>query len=1076
MNGLIRWFAHNGIAANLLMIVIIALGIYTLPRLKQEVFPEFSSDVIRVSVTYLGATPSEVEASVCVRVEEAVYGLAGIKKVSSVAREGMGVITVEVLPGVDANKLLDEIKGRVDAIDTFPEETEKPIVEEFTLRRQVVDVVVSGDADVASLRKLAEQVRDELSTFPEISLVELANAPPYEISIEVSEETLQRYNLTFDEVASAVRRSSLDLPAGSVKTKGGEVLLRTEGQAYRGEDFENITLVSRNDGTRISLSEVATIRDAFADTDQSSFFDGKPAVLIQVYRIGDQGALAIADAVQGYIAEAQHRMPEGIRLTRWQDDSESLKSRLNLLLGNGLMGLALVCLILAIFLKFTLAFWVAIGIPISFLGATWLLPSMDISVNLISLFAFIVVLGLVVDDAIVVAENIYRNIQRGGDPLEAAIRGASEVAKPVTIAVLTTIAAFAPLLTIEGNTGKILAVIPAVVIATLIFSAIESLLILPAHLSHMKRHRAGGEEPSVGVWQWATWPWLRLNEAVTGLLHRFVQRIYRRSLDVALSWRYLVVATSLAFLVATLFIVISGRVKMLHFPSVDSDSVVAYVTMPLGTPADITATAVATLESRARELEAQLSSEGHEGVFVHVLASVGGHPFREAQSLRRGQSVNLSGGHFGEVHIELASAEIRTITSTEIGNRWRELVPPIPDALEVSFTSSLFSAGDAINIQLAAERPEHLQGAAQALKSRLRGFEGVVDISDSFRPGKRELKLGIRPEAETLGLSAIDLARQARQGFYGEEAQRIQRGRDDVRVMVRYPIEERRTLDDLETMRIRTPAGDEIPFADVAEVSIGRGFADIQRADRRRIISVLAGVDEDKANANEIIAELEGTAFPTLRAEYPGLSIDLEGEQREQSETRGGMRRGFYIALIIIYGLLAVAFRSYLQPFVVMLAIPFGVIGVIWGHVFMGLDLSMLSVFGLVALTGVVVNDSLIMVDFINRARRGGSSLHDAIRESGAARFRPILLTSLTTFFGLTPLLLERSMQAQFLIPMAASLGFGVLFATVMTLYIVPCVYRVMEDVVVLSRWVFLTKETRERLETASHREPHAAS
>ncbi len=1067
----IDWFAHNGIAANLLMVLIFAGGLLTLPRLKQEVFPEFSSDRILTTVEYRGAAPEEVEEGVCVRIEEAVYGLAGIKRITSNAREGMGTVNIELLPGTDTAVLLDQVKARVDAIDTFPEETEQPVVEELTLRRQVIDVAVSGKTDERSLRLVAERVRDEISALPGISLVKLANARPYEVSIEVSEEALRRHGLTFADVALAVRRSSLDLPGGSIKTRGGEILLRTKGQAYRGDEFELLTLISRRDGTRLLLSDVATVIDAFEDTEQESYFDGERAILLQVFRVGDQSALEIAATVKEYVAAASTRVPHGISLTTWQDDAAILESRLGLLVNNGLMGLAFVCILLALFLRPALAFWVALGIPLSFLGSVWLLPALDISVNLISLFAFIIVLGIVVDDAIVVGENVHAEMERGKSALEAAITGTRAVSVPVVFAILTTVAAFGPLLTVPGNTGKIMKVIPGIVIATLLFSLIESLLILPTHLSHLRNRPEPG---AIGAL------WNRFQSLVTGGLKLLVRRVYRPSLDFCLRWRYLTLAVGIVTLIVTVGIVASGRLKFVFFPPVDADNVVGFVTMPQGTDVETTRAAVKKMEAAAFRVRQELIDAGGRGRFGeggggngsrdrdrdsggvgdghgivgdrrdayrHVVSSIGGQPYREAQSLRRGQSVNFSGSHLGEVNIELAAAETRGVTSTTIARRWREALESIPDAIEVAFTSSLFSTGEAINIQLSSADVDHLQSAAAELKERLAGYPGVTDIADSFRAGKRELKLRLKPEAEPLGLSLADLAQQVRQGFYGEEVQRIQRGRDDVRVMVRYPEAERRSLAGLETMRVRTARGAEVPFSTVAAAELGRGYAAIERADRRRTVNVTADVDQALANANEILAELRSGFLSELSARYPGLSFTLEGEQREQAETFGGLKSGFALALVIIYALLAIPFRSYFQPFIVMSAIPFGVVGVVWGHLIMGLPLTLLSLFGLVALTGVVVNDSLIMVDFINRARAQHARLLDAVRQAGVARFRPIILTSVTTFAGLSPLLFERSMQAQFLKPMAASLGFGVLFATAVTLILVPVGYLVLYDI-----------------------------
>ncbi len=1050
MSRAIEWFARNAVAANLLMVLIVAGGIISLGGIKQEIFPEFSTDRITVTVEYLGATPAEVEEGVCVRVEEAIEGLEDIKRVRSTAREGVGVVTIEAQPGADVRDLLDRIKSRVDAIDTFPEETEQPVIQELIVRHQVINIAVSGDADERTLKSLGERVREEVSALPGITQVELINVRPYEISIEMSEDALRRHNLTFDDVAGAVRRSSLDLPGGSIKTSAGEILLRVKGQAYRRPDFEKLVLLTRPDGTRLLLGDVATVDDGFAETDQSARFDGDPSVMVQVYRVGDQSALEIADAVKRYVEDAKYRFPEGVSLTTWQDGSIYLRGRLDLLLRNALQGFALVFLILALFLRMRLAVWVSIGIPISFLGTLWLMPAFDVSINLLSLFAFILVLGIVVDDAIIVGESIYSEQVRGGSAMEKSIIGARQVATPVIFAVLTSIAAFSPMLSVSGQTGKFLRVISLIVIPTLFFSLVESLFILPAHLSHY----SAGDRPKLKLLAAASDMQFRFAR----LVERFIERVYRPALERALEWRYLTAAVGVTMLLLTAGLVAGRWIRFTFFPSVEADNVAAMLTMPLGTPAETTERAIEKIRRAATDVEREIDGgEGSPRVFRHVLASVGSQPYLETQSRAAGNVLGgFSAAHLGEVHIELVPSEERTISSERIAELWREKTGPIQDAIELTFTSSIFSPGEAINVQLSTSDPdggvEVLREAADRLKRHLATRPGVFP-SDSFREGKREVVLDILPSAEAIGLTLSDLARQVRQGFYGEEAQRIQRGRDDIRVMVRYPADRRRSLGDLESMRIRTPAGDEVPFSEVARARFGRGYADIQRVDRRRTVNVTADVDEAIVDTNEIIAELQGTVLPELVRLHPTLRYSFEGQQREQAESLADLFRGFALALIVIYGLLAIPFHSYVQPMIVLLAVPFGLVGAAWGHVLMGLDLTILSVFGSVALTGVVINDSLVMVDFINVKRKEGLPLHRAVRDAGAVRFRPILLTSLTTFAGLTPLMLfERSVQAKFLVPMAVSLAYGVLFSTFVTLVLIPAGYVILEDFVRLGR------------------------
>ncbi len=1050
-DGFISWFAKNGVAANLLMLLVIIAGFTAYSsQVTREVFPEFSVDMITVTVPYLGAAPEEVEEAVCARIEERVADLETVKKVRSTAAEGVGTVTIELLEGVNTREALDDVKARVDAIDTFPDETEKPIIQEAIIRRQVMSIAISGDADERTLRRLGEQVRDEVSALPDITQVELAAARPYEISIEISEQALRRHGLTFDRVAQAVRRSSLDLPGGSVETDGGEILLRTDGQAYLGREFEELVLLNRPDGTRLTLGQVATVIDGFADTDLTARFDGSPAVLVQVYRVGDQDVTAVAEAAKAYIEQARPRMPEGVQMTIWQDDTRLLKSRLDTLLENGRAGLFLVLLVLTLFLRLRLAFWASVGIMVSFMGAFWLMPVLDLSINMISLFAFIVVLGIVVDDAIVVGENIYRHLQMGKRGLDAAIDGVKEVSVPVIFSILTTVAAFGPLLLVGGTTAKVMRNIPLIVISVLLFSLVEALLILPAHLKHLDR-RPRLLAPILIFAE-------RLQRPSVRLLEWLITRTYRPFLKRALEWRYVTVAVAVSVLLLTLGSIAGGRVKFTFFPPVEADNLVAYLTLPQGTPVDKTTEILTVIEDSALALEQELAEEGEEGVFRHMLTTIGDHPFR-TRSQRFDFTSTVKAPHLGEINIELAPAEDRDITASEMTQRWRELTGPVPDAVELVFVSSLFSTGEAINFQLAGPDLGELREAAEELKLALAQYPGVEDIADSFRAGKQEVKLEVTAQAESLGISLSDLARQVRQAFYGEEAQRIQRGRDEVKVMVRYPEDERRSLASLEQMRIRTPAGDEVPFSVAGRMELGRGYATIVRTDRNRTVNVTADVDINVANANEILAAVQSDFMPRLLADYRGLSYTLEGEQQQQRETLGGLQQSFTLALFLIYALLAVPFRSYSQPLIVMSAIPFGIIGAVGGHMLMGINLAILSVFGMVALTGVVVNDSLVLVDFINRSYRTGTPLMQAIREGGEKRFRPILLTSLTTFAGLTPLLLERSLQAQFLIPMAVSLAFGILFATGIILIFVPVCYYILEDVKALTRRIFLGDE-----------------
>jgi multidrug efflux pump subunit AcrB len=1037
--GVLAWFAENHVTANLLMLLIITAGLLTVFDTKIEVFPEFSLDMINIMVPYRGASPSDVEEGVCLRVEEAIAAVDGIKRMTSTAVDGGGSTLVEVEEYADATDVLDDIKAEIGTIITFPKETEKPVISELKSRHKVITVVVSGDVSEKTLKKLAEQIRDDLTAMDNISQVSLSGVRPYEISIEVSEETLRRYNLSFEKVSRAVRDSSLDIPAGSVKTTGGEILVRTKGQKYYGPEFEKIIVLTKNDGTKVRLGDIATVRDEFEDVDLYAKFDGKRAASVCVSRIGQEDALDVAGTVKKYISEKRKYLPEGVSIDLWEDYTEFLKARMNLLKRNGYIGLILVFLCLTLFLNLRLAFWTTMGIPISFLGAFYLMPLFGVSINMISLFALIMSLGLVVDDAIVVGENIFAYRQQGMDRTAAAIKGVKEMAMPVTLAVLTTMFAFIPLAYTGGIMGKILRVMPIVVISVLAFSLIEALLILPAHLSSerfSKKSRIVRFTDRINSWTEKRLMWF-----VNGPFAGFVMRVVK--------WRYVTLAVGIAIFLITVSFIAGGYLKFVFFDTIEADNMVAMLTMPQGTPVEQTQEIVEGIEQAAFEVIAEFDSkrEGKPSLMKHIATTVGAQP-----TLAHGGPVQVDIGagaesHLAEVNVELLGSEQREVSSVELGNRWRERVGEIPGVSSLTFISEFVSTGNPIEVELSHEDFADLLNAVEELKGILRQFTGVEDIADSFEAGKTELKLNLEDTGRTLGLTLSDLARQVRQGFYGDEAQRIQRGRDDIRVMVRYPENERKSLADVENMRIRLQDGTEIPFKTVAEVKYGRGYSTIRRVDRKRVVSVSADVDEAVANAGEINAELDAKVLPGLMHKYAGLQYRFAGEQRERNESLGSLKTNFVIAMLAIYGLLAVQFKSYSQPAIVMSAIPFGIIGATIGHLLMGFNLSILSLFGIVALSGVVVNDSLIMIDLINRERKSGIELAQVLRDCATRRFRPIMLTTLTTFCGLLPMITEKSLQARFLIPMAISLAFGVMFATCITLLLVPSLYMILEDI-----------------------------
>ena len=1035
MKEYIKWMAHNHVAANLLMMVFIVGGLALGYSIKQEVFPEINLDRIQVSVAYPGAGPDEVEEGIILQVEENISGIDGIKEITSVGAEGYGVVTALIRDGEDADIILQEVKNAVDRVITFPEEAEKPVISKLLTRREVASLVVFGNVSERALREQAEAMRDELLEMEEITQAELGGVRPYEISIEIPEENLQRYNLTLDQVAMRVRQASLDLPGGSVKAAGGEILLRTKERRYRGAEYGNIVIMVNPDGSEVQLSDIATVKDSFEETDEYARFKGMPAAMVSVFRVGDEKPTVISDVVYDYMLEKRKTLPESIQVDVWNDTSELFESRLKLLLKNAVLGLTLVLVILSLFLQMRLALWVMLGIPISFLGALLIMPGLDVSINMISLFAFIMALGIVVDDAIVVGENIFEHRQEGKPYLQAAVDGAQEVAIPVTFSILTSIAAFMPLIFVEGIMGKFIKVIPFVVISILIVSLIESLFVLPAHLS------LGGRKIEKKT---SSSPADKIRKYTVRGLEKFVNGPYQKFVKMCLEYRYATLAAAIALLFLAIGITKGGIVKFRFMPEVEGDLIRVALEMPRGTPVEQTAKvhdyivekAIAVVDDYDRQNGFQKSS-------LRQLYSVVGGTIARGGPAGGGTS---SGAHLSNISMLLIPSEQRDFPATDIAKRWRQEVGEITGIDSLTFTSNLMNVGANIDVRFAHDNFAILEQSAQRLKTILGQYPGVSDIKDSYPEGKKELKIRLKPAARTLGITEESLGRQIRGAFYGAEALRLQRGRNEVKVMVRYPEEDRRNLWDFEKMRIRTPAGGEIPLQQAATISEGRGYSVINRADRKRVINVTASVDSTKANAEEILADLKKTTLVELTSDYPGLTYDLEGEEKERRDSLVSMGKGFILAMFAIYALLAIPFRSYTQPFLIMTAIPFGMVGALIGHMIMGFNLSILSVFGIVALSGVVVNDSLLLIDQVNRNRRQGQDLFGSVVDGGMRRFRPILLTSLTTFFGLMPMILETSVQAQFLIPMAISLGFGIMFATGITLLLIPTLYMILED------------------------------
>ncbi|MBR9729416.1 efflux RND transporter permease subunit [Shewanella intestini] len=1019
--GIIAWFARNNVAANLLMFMLIVGGLFSAKLINKEVFPTFELNLININVAYPGAAPQEIEEGINIKIEEAIQDVTGIKKVTSVASDSVGVVTIEVEDDYDVQKVLDEAKIRIDAISTFPDNIEKPNIYQIKPENNVIWISVYGDLTQHEMKEMAKQIRDDITGLPAVTRAQVAGVRDYEIGIELSENKLREYNLTFDQVAQAVQRSSIDLPGGAIRAKDGDILLRTKGQAYTGEDFSRIVVSSQADGSRILLSQVAQINDDFEERIGYTRFNGKPAAIIEVLSIDDQNALAISEQVKQYIAQKKTDLPHGVQLDTWGDLTHYLEGRLNMMLSNMFYGALLVFIILALFLDLKLAFWVMMGLPVCFLGSLLLMPTEPIgmSINMLTLFAFILVLGIVVDDAIVMGESAYTEVEKNGHSLENVVIGVKRVAMPATFGVLTTIAAFIPMLMVSGPMGIIWQSIGMVVILCLAFSLVESKLILPAHLAHMNITKR--TQPSNN-------PFSRFKLALNKQLQFFIHHKYRHFLEFAIKNRYTTVATFIGVLILALSLVASGKVRWVFFPDIPSDFIQVQLEMDEGTSEQNTLKALQSIEDALYAMNDKLAQEYGTDVVKHSF-------------------ISLNSRSSAFVFTELSKGEDREVDGVSIAEQWRKQLPEMVGVKQLNISASTNNAGGDLSFRLTSSNLEQLAAAAADLKAKLATYEGVYDISDNFSSGSQEIRLNIRPEAQAQGLSLSDLARQVRYGFYGFEAQRILRNKEEVKVMVRYPLEQRRTIGHLENMMIRTSNGISVPFSTVAEIELGDSYSSITRVDGRRAITINANVNKNNVEPSKIVEQVQSQYLPELTKQYPDVEASLDGGSLDEQNAMVGLLQGFFFAMFTIYALMAIPLKSYSQPMIIMSVIPFGMIGALFGHFVLGLSMSVLSLCGIVALAGVVVNDSLILVDFVNRARREGQAIKQAAIDAGCFRFRAIILTSLTTFVGLAPIIMEKSLQAKIVIPMATSLAFGILFSTVVTLILVPVLYLILDDI-----------------------------
>ncbi|WP_193164451.1 efflux RND transporter permease subunit [Microbulbifer hainanensis] len=1007
--GAIAWMTHNHVTANLLMLVFIVGGLIFSLTIKKEVFPDFSLDMISVNISYPGASPAEVERGVLVAAEQAVQGIEGIKEMRGSAGEGSASLSLELEEDANANQVYQDVQQAIDRVTTFPSDIERPQVSLADRQRDVMDLVIHGKLDDRTLRDIAMQIYDKLEASPDITQLSTSGIRDFEVAIEVDRDNLRRYGLSLPEVAQLIRNAAVDVPAGGVKSKAGEILVRVTERRDWARQFGNIVVQQGSGGGAVHLRDIATIRDALVDEPRNMVYNGEPAVGVGIYRIGDQTPMSVSEAARKVLAEIEPTLPPGVHVNIRDDDSEIFKERLTLLLKNGFFGLLLVFVVLGAFLELRLAFWVTLGIPTSFLGALLFLPALDISVNMVSMFAFIIALGIVVDDAIIAGENIHEWRNRGYSNLEAAIAGARQVAVPLTFAILTNIVAFIPLMELPGFMGKIFGIIPFVVGSVFIISWVEALFILPAHLAYSRRGYKNG---------WAKRFAARQERLAKGF-DRFVDVRFRPLLDRCIKHRYITIATAIAILLIVGGYAASGRMGFTLMPKVERDSGRVQVTFPPG-----------TAEQRLEAARTQIMDAANR-----VLADVDKDKvFLGMRGLVRDNSV--------QVDVYLVPADQRPFTTGEFVRDWRRQVGAVPGAMSSSFAADRGGpgAGAALTVELRHTDTEVLEDAAKRLAAELEKFPAVSDIDSGISLGKQQLDLTLTDRAKSLGLSAEEIGRQLRASLYGAEAMRQQRGRDQVKVMVRLPEDERVTLDDVSDIMIRAGNGLWLPLPDLVHIDKGRAYATINRRAGRRVMTVTANVDPPD-QAALVINSLNQSVMPQMRAEYAGLTVSYEGRQADEREGLTSLGLTFSLTMAALYLLLAIPLKSYIQPLVVMVAIPFGVIGALLGHLIMGYGLSMVSLLGIVALAGVVINDTLVMIEYSNRLREEGADIGESIRQAALRRFRPIILTTVTTFCGLMPMIFETSVQARFMIPMAISLGYGILAATAISLLLVPCLY-----------------------------------
>jgi len=1047
---IVDWFARNHVAANMLMLFLVVGGIVGVWSMRTETFPTVDPRMITVTVPFPGATPSEVEEGITSRVEEAVLGLEGVKRITSTASENSGVIRIELEDFADGDEVRNDVETEIDRLADFPpENAEEAVIVKNKPTPGVVTLVLFGEAGEKVLKYWAERMQEDIIRTTGTGLVDIQGDRDYQISIEISEESLRRHGLTMDQVAQAVGTFSRNLPAGTVESSSGDILLRITKKGKIGRDFRDIVVQSDPDGSLVRLADIATIRDGFRDVNLITRYNGRPAVFIRVSRSQAQDTLSLEQEVKAYLSGLQ--LPEGLDVSIWESETKHLKDRINLLGRNALIGFALVFLILVLFLDLRLAFWTALAIPVSFLGGLLIAFTAGVSINMVSLFALIVVLGIVVDDAIIVGESIFTRQNQGDRDVEAAVGGVKDVRAPVTIGVLTTVAAFGPLMFVTGTLGQIMRVIPVVVIAVILVSLLEAYLILPAHLSSSRR--------------WSTGVVNRVSTGFSALLEWFVDRVLTPVIRLCLRYRYISIALFLGILLISAGMYRANFIRFNFFPSIEGDNVTVNLTMPVGTSFADTKRYAMRMREGARRLQRQFRNKTGKDLYEGVSLIVGQTLTEERPTGGGGEN---RGSNRAQLQVKLVDPAERRLSAKEVENRLREEIGTIPGAEKVVYESSLVRAGPDMNIQLAHPVPDRLAAASRMLMKEMGKIDGLVEITDTLKRGKREYLFDITEAGLAAGLTPTALGRQLRDAFFGREVHRIQRSSSELKVMVRYPEKERERIESLFDMRVRLPDGSSAPMRTVAEIRERVSLATIERANGQRVSNVKADTDVARITANEAMPVIFDQAIPKLKSRFPDLSISLQGESRERREDLITLRRYMLIGVMIIFVMLGSLLRSYTQPLIILSVIPFGIIGALAGHLLLGFNLSFVSLFGVVALTGVLVNDSVVLIDYYNRLRARGEGVVQGLIDAVQRRFRPILFTTVTTSVGLLPILLETSLQARFLIPMAISLAFGLMFGTLILLFLVPSLVAIQEDI----KHLFLGRASSRREESGQSEPP----